>query len=184
LFLSESARDAVERAHDPIAVQQLGGRNAGAFLLPLGRAVAVTRRDRVARVDDHLARELRAQILAELWHSAIRHGDEHDGAERCGFFRRAGVCARPELLDEALELLGVARRHEHLVAGLHPMARERAADLAGADDADLQRRGRCLRGGRTRDPREETENGGLEHAAATNSIKHCTAHGFPRNDKS
>ena len=49
------------------------------------------------------------------------------------------VSARPELLRERLELLRMTRRHEDLVARIDPVARERAADPARADDADLQR---------------------------------------------
>ena len=94
---------------------------------------------RVARVDDDLARELGREIGADLRHRAVGHGDEHDRAECRGLARRADVRARPELLGERLELLGMTRRHEDLVARVDPMAREGAADPARADDADLQR---------------------------------------------
>ena len=50
------------------------------------------------------------------------------------------------------------RRHQHLVAGLGPVRRQRAADPAGADDADAQRLGlRRNRHARGRDGRQRAQ---------------------------
>ena len=45
---------------------------------------------------------------------------------------------RPEPRDQVLDLLGMARRKQHGMAGLDPQAADRAADMARADDADAQ----------------------------------------------
>ena len=70
------------------------------LLLPLERLRAVTPLDGIARVDDDLAGELGRKVGADLRHRTVRHGHEHDGAERRGLARQADVRARPELLRE------------------------------------------------------------------------------------
>ena len=51
---------------------------------------------------------------------------------------RAGLGERAEVVDQRLDLLRMARREQHRVTGLDPQAADRAADVAGADDADFE----------------------------------------------
>ena len=104
------------------------------------RDLAVARRDRVAGVEHHLAGELAAVVLADLRIGAIGHGDEDDVAERDRFGNGARLGERAEPLHQRGEFLGMAGREHHGMTGLDPERSDRAADMAGADDADFQRR--------------------------------------------
>ena len=154
--------DGVERAHQAHAGEELGGGGAGALLAGLDRHVAVARRVGVAGVEDDLAGEDVLQVLADLRHRAVGDRDEDDVAEGRRLARRAHAGLGAELVGEGLQLIGVARRDEHLVAGLHPELGEGAADVAGADDADLERLGGLRRRRRRADGREGDEDGGGE----------------------
>ena len=112
-----------------------------------------------------LPARLGREVGADLRHRAVRHGYEHDGAECRRLTWQADVRARPELLRQRCELLGMARRHEHLMARIDPMARERAADAARADDADLERLLSC------RNPRVDERHCTEAKPAASNSAR-------------
>ena len=57
-------------------------------------------------------------ILADLLHCCVGDNDRHDIAERDRLVNRAGLRKRAETVDEALQLIWMARREHHLVASL------------------------------------------------------------------
>ena len=130
----------VERADDAGAGQILRRGDADALLFHFLGDLAVARGDRIAGVEHHLAGKLAAVILADLRIGAIGHGDENDIAERDRFGDRAALGQGAEPLHQRREFFGMAGGEHHGMAGLHPERADRAADMAGSDDADFQRR--------------------------------------------
>ena len=108
------------------------------FLLTSSVNSAPSRAGRgVAGVEHDLALERRAVVLAELRQRLVRHRDEQRVAERDRLLDRAGLREFAETGNQVLELFGVARGEQNLVTVLHPETADRAADIAGADNADM-----------------------------------------------
>ena len=102
------------------------------------RSCAVARRDRVAGVQHHLAGEFRRVVLGELRHRLVRHREQDRVAERQRLRDGPGLGERSKPVGERLELLRMARGEHDGMAGLDPEAADGAADVARADDADLE----------------------------------------------
>jgi len=58
-------------------------------------------------------------IFADLLYRGVRNDDRHDIAKRDRLLDRAGLSARDEAVDGTVQLLRMARREHHLVAGPH-----------------------------------------------------------------
>ena len=111
----------IEGAHQPRAGQIFLRHHADAFVLGLiGKGRAVARGDGVAGIEHDLALHRRAVVLADLRQRRIGHGDEEDLADVDRLLHRAGLSVGAEPGDEVLELLGMARGKQHLVAVLRP----------------------------------------------------------------
>ena len=74
---------------------------------------------------------------------------KYDVAKRNCLIDGAGLCKRAKALDEVFQFLRMTRREEHRMTGLDPKLADRAADMAGADNADfhLGASGRLTQGG-------------------------------------
>ena len=88
--------------------------------------------------------------FANLLHRGIGDDEHHDVAEGDRLLDRAGLREWSDAGDEALQIIGMARREHHRMAGLDEQPAERTALASGTDHADLQRRARCLRHGDVR----------------------------------
>src|SRR5687768_7524148 len=131
--------EGIQRAHQAHARQVFRGSDTGAPLQRVGPDLSVAIHARVADVDDDLALHERGVVAADVRQLAIRHGDQNHIAELRGFRRRAGARLRARLGHEILQVAGVARREENLMARLRPLQSDGAALPARADDADLHR---------------------------------------------
>src|SRR6516164_11253546 len=112
------------------AGQQLGRSETGAPLLldPLREFVAVAARDWVAHVQHQcLLGEGCPVIFADLLHSRVGDDDRHDIPKRDRLLDRPCPRERAETVDEALQLIWMARREHHLVASLDKRYAECAA---------------------------------------------------------
>ena len=91
----------------------------------------------VAGIEHDLALEGRAVLPANLRQRAIGHGDQHHRTEGSSFCHRPRHGAGPKIACQALEVIRMPRREEHLMAGLHPLPSHRATEPARSDDADM-----------------------------------------------
>ena len=114
----------------------------------------------------------------DLFDRGIGHGQEYDIPEPNRVGGGAGLGGWPSRGDQVLEFLRMAGRKHHGMTRLDPKPSDGAADMAGADNADLQRRGAMCKG-RSRNGKGQTrESGGREKRAAAEAGAVSIGHDF------
>ena len=89
------------------AAEAAGTHDADAVLIDLGAKLgAVARRNRIAGVENDLAFQRITVLVADLRQRGVRHGDQHDVAERDRLLHAARTCERAELATMSLSSSG------------------------------------------------------------------------------
>src|ERR1700686_1404092 len=110
----------VECTHQAHAWQKLSGAHAGALAACLRRHVAIALRIGIAGGEHDLSAELGPEVTPDLRQRRVGDRDQHDIAEQRSLARRARPGPGSERAHEPLELLGVTRGHQHLMARFRP----------------------------------------------------------------
>src|SRR4051794_12122770 len=108
------------------------------FLRLLQKLVAVASCNRIGGIEHNLAGELWPVFFGKVRNRLVRNCHKEDVTKIDGFANRSGLGKRAKAIDKRLDLFGVARREQNLVSRLDPQSPDRAANIAGTDDAYLE----------------------------------------------